>query len=114
MNWLARLKKAEAAGVASYPTSPMPGALENLRKPKVARAANDPASAEPHGLESAALELPADPDAWRELATAYYEHHFKCVTCIAAGRGANYGPRCGAGAALWRAYDDDAINRHQR
>lgn len=62
----------------------------------------DPASAEPPGLESPTPEPSADPEAWRELAQAYYRHHFKCVVCIAAGRGANYGPRCGAGAALWQ------------
>jgi hypothetical protein len=47
-----------------------------------------------------------DPNAWRELATAYHLHHAKCVVCIAAGRGAEYGLRCGAGAALWVAYQD--------
>jgi hypothetical protein len=59
-------------------------------------AANDPASQEPT----------ADPEAWRELAKAYHRHHFSCRFCIAAGRGAGYGPRCDAGAALWRAYQD--------
>lgn len=47
---------------------------------------------------------PTDPNAWRELAAAYHAHHFKCSTCIAAGRGAQYGLRCGVGAALWNAY----------
>lgn len=47
-------------------------------------------------------EPPTDPNAWRELATAYNAHHFKCSTCIAAGRGAQYGPRCNIGLALWR------------
>lgn len=61
-------------------------------------AANDSAPEPP--------EPPADPNAWRELATAYHLHHFKCGTCIAAGRGAQYGPRCGTGAALWNAYQD--------
>ena len=51
-------------------------------------------------------EPPTDPNAWRELATAYHLHHFKCGTCIAAGRGAQYGLRCGTGAALWNAYQD--------
>lgn len=45
-----------------------------------------------------------DPATWRELAAAYYRHHFNCPTCIAAGRGAQYGLRCGAGAALWIDY----------
>ena len=51
-------------------------------------------------------EPPSDPQAWRELAQAYHEHHFNCPTCIAAGRGSRYGQRCGAGMALWQAYCD--------
>lgn len=51
-------------------------------------------------------EPPLDPNAWRELATAYHLHHFKCSTCIAAGRGAGYGLRCGTGAALWTSYQN--------
>ena len=49
-------------------------------------------------------EPPADPHAWRELAEAYHDHHFNCSTCIAAGRGAMYGLRCGVGAALMTVY----------
>ena len=45
--------------------------------------------------------VPAD---WHALDRAYQVHHFKCHICIAAGRGSRYGLRCGAGAALWRAY----------
>ena len=59
--------------------------------------ANDPAP-----------EPPTDPNAWRELAQAYKAHHFLCKTCIAAGRGAMYGLRCGVGAALCNAYQDSA------
>lgn len=66
------------------------------------QAANDPARAEPHYPDN----LPTDPNAWRELAAAYHLHHFKCVVCIAAGRGAGYGLRCGAGAALWTNYQN--------
>ena len=58
-------------------------------------AANDPAP-----------EPPADPNAWRELAEAYNAHHFDCHTCIAAGRGTQYGRRCGAGTALWINYQN--------
>jgi len=47
-----------------------------------------------------------DPNAWRVLSAAYHAHHFTCHVCIAAGRGAGYGLRCGAGAALWVAYQD--------
>lgn len=56
------------------------------------QAANDPIPA-PEPLD--------DPSTWRELAMAYHHHHFKCAVCIASGRGAGYGPRCGAGTALW-------------
>lgn len=42
----------------------------------------------------------------RALAEAYYAHHFGCRACIAAGRGAGYGERCGVGLGLWRAYQD--------
>ena len=43
---------------------------------------------------------------WRELDKAYLAHHGRCLTCQAAGRGRNYGLRCGAGAALWNAYSN--------
>lgn len=46
----------------------------------------------------------ADPVNWHALDAAYLAHHLNCPTCIAAGRGSRYGLRCGAGAALWRAY----------
>ena len=46
----------------------------------------------------------AEPLAWRVLAAAYYAHHFSCPTCIAAGRGAQYGQRCSAGMASWTSY----------
>ena len=51
-------------------------------------------------------EPPSDPNAWRELARAYQDHHFVCGTCIAGGRGSMYGLRCGAGAALWTNYQN--------
>lgn len=51
-------------------------------------------------------EPPNDPADWHELAAAYHAHHFNCPTCIAAGRGSQYGQRCGAGMALWRLYCD--------
>lgn len=49
-------------------------------------------------------EPPTDPADWRELAAAYHAHHFTCQHCIAAGRGAGYGLRCGTGTVLWCAY----------
>ena len=62
----------------------------------IGEAANAPALAEPETL--------ANPNAWRELAEAYHAHHFGCLDCIAAGRGAGYGPRCAVGIALWNIY----------
>lgn len=41
---------------------------------------------------------------WVSLAQTYRRHHFNCTLCIAAGRGAWYGQRCGVGGALWRIY----------
>ena len=55
-------------------------------------------------IEALTPEQPVNPDAWKELAAAYHAHHFHCATCIAAGRGARYGLRCGTGTALWAAY----------
>jgi hypothetical protein len=54
----------------------------------------------------AANELPeaVEPATWKELADAYYRHHFTCKTCIAAGQG--YCLRCGVGASLWRRYSE--------
>lgn len=61
-------------------------------------AAND-ADAVPH-------DLPDDSLTWRELAAAYYRHHFSCAMCVGAGRGGRYGERCGIGTTLWTAYRD--------
>ena len=70
-------------------------ARANTQIGQLGEAANNPAP-----------EPPTNPKDWRELAQAYHAHHFKCSTCIAAGRGTVYGPRCGAGAALWNAYQN--------
>ncbi len=51
-----------------------------------------------------AHEPSTDPQDWHQLAAAYHHHHFNCQACIAAGRGAGYGQRCGAGSALWNNY----------
>lgn len=88
-------------GIGVTPASLLTSELRNLiREHKAAlvdylRAANDP-------LGNPAPEPPTDPNAWRELAAAYHQHHFICPTCIAAGKG--YGLRCGTGAALWADY----------
>lgn len=55
-------------------------------------------------LVNALREVAVDAIDWRALDVAYTMHHFNCPTCIAAGRGARYGLRCGVGMALWRAY----------
>ena len=64
----------------------------------------------PHKAELLKALAPAEPAAnpgdWKELAAAYHAHHFRCAVCAAAGRGARYGLRCGAGAALWSAYQN--------
>mgnify|MGYP001191477360 CR=1 FL=1 len=53
-----------------------------------------------------ALQAPEPVTDWRELDRAYLAHHTACAVCQAAGRGARYGRRCGAGMALWSAYRD--------
>jgi hypothetical protein len=53
---------------------------------------------------SHAPDPPENPLDWKELAAAYHTHHFNCPTCIAAGRGLQYGQRCGVGMALWTGY----------
>ena len=99
------LSLASNSGISVTPASRLTDDLRTLirdNKPFLLdwlTAANDPYPAP---------EPPADPNAWRELAAAYNVHHFKCSTCIAAGRGAQYGLRCGAGKALWNAYQDSA------
>ena len=72
------------------PFSAEPDVQKNLKKPVFPLAENYPAQ-----------KQTANPNAWRELAQAYYAHHFNCPVCIAAGRGTGYGLRCGTGAALW-------------
>ena len=57
-------------------------------------------------LPSAPADATPETMDWHALDAAYLAHHFNCPTCIAAGRGTRYGLRCGAGAALWRAYLD--------
>jgi hypothetical protein len=51
-----------------------------------------------------AIQVQHKPDAgeWKELAATYHAHHFKCPVCIGAGQG--HGLRCGAGAAMWSAF----------
>ena len=76
--------------VSSVPTEavfPLPGRLSSV------------SSVPPPAI----LEKPVD---WQILDAAYLVHHFKCPTCIAAGRDSRYGLRCDTGSALWRAYSE--------
>lgn len=96
------LSLAPAGGLAVAPSSHLTADLRDLIRSSKAllidwlTAANYAASHAP--------DPPENPLDWKELAAAYHAHHFNCPTCIAAGRGSQYGQRCGAGMALWRAY----------
>ena len=41
----------------------------------------------------------------QSAAQTYHTHHFNCQSCIAAGRGTQYGRRCAVGLALWNDYN---------
>ena len=96
------LSLAPAGELAVAPSSLLTAELRSLiRSSKVLlidwlTAANDAANHAP--------DPPDNPVNWKDLAAAYHTHHFQCTTCIAAGRGGQYGQRCDAGMALWRAY----------
>jgi hypothetical protein len=98
------LSLAPAGGLAVAPSSHLTADLRDLIRSSKAllidwlTAANDAAGHAP--------DPPDNPLDWNELAAAYHAHHFNCATCIAAGQGSQYGPRCGAGMALWRAYSE--------
>lgn len=98
-----RISLEPGGGIGVAPASLLTSELRDLiRDNKAAlvdylRAANDP-------VGNPTPEPPTDPNAWRELAAAYHQHHFTCPTCIAAGKG--YGLRCGTGSVLYRAYED--------
>lgn len=96
------LSLAPAGGLAVAPSSHLTADLRALIRSSKAplidwlTAANDAANHAPDPPENS-LD-------WKELAAAYHAHHCNCPTCIAAGRGTQYGLRCGAGSALWIAY----------
>lgn len=98
------LSLAPAGALAVAPSSHLTADLRALIRSSKAllidwlTAANDAAS---HALDP--LDNSLD---WKERASAYHTHHINCPTCIAAGRGSQYGQRCGAGMALWQAYCD--------
>jgi hypothetical protein len=56
------------------------------------------------GDASSSKKLAIDNEEFQALDKGYLSHHFKCITCIAAGRGSQYGNRCDLGAMLWDAY----------
>ena len=95
---LQRYLKSRAADTADTPDTPDPSRFDGPRQD----APTGPAQAAGVAPPAAAT----DPNAWRVLSAAYHAHHFACHVCIAAGRGAQYGLRCGVGAALWVAYQD--------
>ena len=98
------LRVAVCGGLAVAPSSHLTAELRALIRSSKAllidwlTTANDAAGYAP--------EPPNNPLDWKELAAAYHAHHIGCPTCIAAGRGSQYGQRCGAGMALWRLYCD--------
>ena len=101
------LSLAPAGGLAVAPSRHLTTDLRDLIRSSKAllidwlTAANDIAS---HVPTSA-----ADPVDCKELAAAYHAHHFNCTTCIAAGRGRQYGQRCTTGLALWNVYTQSEI-----
>lgn len=102
------LSLAPAGGLAVAPRSHLTADLRDLIRSSKAllidwlTAANDATSQ----ATCHAPEPSINPADWRELAAAYHAHHFACITCQAAGRGAQYGLRCGAGMALWITYQN--------
>ena len=98
------LSLAPTGGLAVAPSSHLTADLRALIRSSKSllidwlTAANDAASHAP--------DPPENPSDWKELAAAYHVHHFNCPTCIAAGRGSQYGQRCGVGMALWQMYCD--------
>jgi len=100
---LQRYLKSRAADTADTPDTPDTSRVDGPREDSP----TGPAQAA--GAAGSAVTPPAaatDPNAWRVLSAAYHAHHFACHVCIAAGRGAQYGLRCGVGAALWVAYQE--------
>lgn len=95
------LSLAPAGGLAVTPASKLTPELRDIIRTEKAELVR-------WFTQSAANEigpLPY-PSTWRELAAAYHAHHFACITCQAAGRGKQYGLRCGTGSALWIAHSN--------
>lgn len=98
---------APAGGLAVAPSRHLTADLRDLIRSSKAQlidwltAANDAASQ--------ASDPSDDSLDWKVLAAAYHAHHFNCPTCIAAGKGSQYGRRCESGLQRWNKYGDQRI-----
>ena len=113
MSAAALIREAQASGIelrlvggkvkAIGPREAVARLLVPLREHRAALA--DALQSEPvEPFPGVPTDTSPEPGDWHALDAAYLAHHFKCPTCIAAGRGSRYGLRCGTGAALWCAY----------
>ena len=113
MSAQALIRQAQASGAAlrlvggkvkaSGPREAVARLLVPLREHRAALAdALQADSVEP--LLGTPTDATPEPTDWHALDAACLAHHFRCPTCTAAGRDKQYGQRCGAGMALWRAY----------
>lgn len=100
------MKKGSLRGFATATAATAATHWQEIRAAVATVATVAVANAQKLAANDLATEPLADPNAWRELAAAYHEHHGGCHECIAAGRGSMYGLRCGVGAALWRSYQE--------
>jgi len=110
--WARRRLAEQARAAGSAPASapaPAPAPAPAASQPRPAADSDGPRVLAMPGAKD---EGPA-PN-WRALDKAYQLHHMACAVCQAAGRGANYGPRCGTGASLWSAYSAAQVPRPQR
>lgn len=107
----ARRRLAEQ-GCAS---APMPVSAPAPAPPSAASQARLPATDDgPRVMAMPGAKDEGQAPDWRVLDKAYLLHHMECAVCQAAGRGANYGPRCGTGASLWSAYSAAQLPRPQK
>lgn len=108
MNWLARLKKAEAAHQpdAANVTDPglaaaIPARIQQPELPSPLVISQSSRYKAGSLGDRAARELAYWSDDQRRIAyRSYHAHHFNCRLCIAAGRGSQYGQRCDEGLEL--------------
>jgi hypothetical protein len=84
-------------------TSRFGDAQESVQLGPVDEASNDPEPPTAKPSPTTRQSYQEWVQTWQPLADAYHAHHFACPTCISAAKG--YSLRCGAGAAVWTAYD---------